>query len=169
MDTIELEKQLESKSENTIVEQTETLEQATPKELPEQPPEIQAAMFLQAALPKFNRDLDTVTGMQAKRVLSAITESPLEKTTPAFTTNEAAALFNLGMTIQNAKYILFTGAIKDAFLKILKEKANIEMTMSELSAIIKEYNEKTQAQASVNNETKTSESPSEAKGEEGNG
>jgi hypothetical protein len=79
----------------------------------EQTPEVQAAMFLHSALPMFRNQLDKLTGTQAKRVLSALMEAPLEKETPGFTTREADDLFALGLMISNAKFILFNVALKD--------------------------------------------------------
>jgi len=98
----------------------ETIEQPVAEEAKqEQPPEIQAAMFLQRALPTFRTQLDRVTGVQAKRVLEALIESPLEKEVPGFTTREAHDLFTLGTMIQNAKFVLFQVALKDE--KIVEE------------------------------------------------
>lgn len=76
-------------------------------------PEVQAAMFLHRALPMFRIALDKLTGVQAKRVLSALMEAPLEKETPGFSTQEAEELFSLGLMISNAKFILFNVSLKD--------------------------------------------------------
>lgn len=92
------------------VEQTQEQVQEVPVE---QTPEVQAALYIQKALPEFRRRLEGITGVQAKRVLSALVESPLEKTVPGFTTQEAEELFLMGTVIQNAKFILFNVALKD--------------------------------------------------------
>jgi hypothetical protein len=75
--------------------------------------EIQAALFLHKALPAFKSQLDLVTGVQAKSVLYALAESPLEKKISGFTTKEAQQLFELGLIITNAKFILFNVALND--------------------------------------------------------
>lgn len=84
-----------------------------PKEpLTTQQKTIQAVQFLQSAIPSARNLVNrgTLTGVQAKRVLCALIESPLESETPEFTTVEAAKVFELACMIQNAKYILFQGA-----------------------------------------------------------
>lgn len=73
---------------------------------------IAAVEFLHQAIPQARTmvNSDNLTGVQAKRVLSALIESPLEQETSKFTTASAAKLFNLACLIQNAKYLLFQGA-----------------------------------------------------------
>lgn len=83
--------------------------------LPEEPiqPEVEAARFIHLGLPMARTQIDKVTGNQAKRVLIALLESPLEKTVEKFTTQEAADLFRLGVMIQNAKHVLFQVALNN--------------------------------------------------------
>lgn len=90
---------------------------ATQSPLPETPPptnspEMNAAQFIMMKLPVFRTMVDRLTGVQAKRVLNRLIESPLEEETEKFTTEEAAKTFMLGMHIQNAKHILFLASIK---------------------------------------------------------
>jgi len=102
-------------NEQQAVEQTE---QPAPQE-EKMAPEMQAAYYLQGALPTFRSQLQKVTGVQGKRVLEALIESPLEQQVPGFTTKEAHDLYSLGTMIQNAKFILFQAALKDE--KVVEE------------------------------------------------
>lgn len=96
----------------TQEQQTEAPKQEEVKQ-EEIPVEVQAARYLLTALPAFRNLSEKVTGTQARRVLNALIESPLEKNTPPFTTEEAQELFNLGLVITNAKFILFQASLKD--------------------------------------------------------
>lgn len=69
-----------------------------------------AVQFIHATLNTFRDRVKNVTGVQAKRVLEAIIESPLEKEISSFTTKEALKCFELGIVIQSAKYVLFQGS-----------------------------------------------------------
>lgn len=69
-----------------------------------------AVQFIHGALPRFRDRIKDVTGVQVKRVLEAIIESPLEREIQSFTTKEAVKLFELGIAINSAKYILFQGS-----------------------------------------------------------
>lgn len=104
-------KQQELMQQETTANPTET----------QHPPEVQAAMYLHGALPAFRAQLEMVTGTQCKRVLSALMESPLEKTVPGFTTKQAEDLFIMGLNISSAKFILFTTALKDKDLAASSE------------------------------------------------
>jgi hypothetical protein len=104
-----------------IVEGTETTIQ----------PEIEAAKFLSAALPQFRTKLEGITGNQAKRVLAALIESPLEKETPGFTTKEAEDLFMLGLYISNAKFILFNVSLKNQELTQNIEEKSAEAAIKD--------------------------------------
>lgn len=75
------------------------------------PPEVQAATFIQRALPAARHALNRVTGTQAKRVLMALLENPFEEQTKPLTTPEARELFQLGLMIQNSKFVLFQVAL----------------------------------------------------------
>lgn len=79
---------------------------------PANSPEMNAAQFIMTKLPVFRNMVSELTGVQAKRVLNRLIESPLEEKTEKFTTEEAAKTFMLGMHIQNAKHILFLASIK---------------------------------------------------------
>lgn len=114
------------------------------------PPEIEAAKYLQGALPAFRRQLELVTGTQCKRVLAALAESPLENETPEFTTSEAEQLFTIGTLISNAKFILFQASYLFSIAKEVNKKYNLNITESELrdmvQASIKEQMEVEQSQ-----------------------
>ncbi len=69
-----------------------------------------AVQFIHATLSTFRDRVDNLMGMQAKRVLKAIIESPLEKEVASFTTKEAQKCFELGIAINSAKYVLFQGS-----------------------------------------------------------
>jgi hypothetical protein len=69
-----------------------------------------AVQHIHLGLPQFRALMDRVTGVQAKRVLEAIIESPLENEVKRFTTREAMQLFELGISINSAKYVLFQGS-----------------------------------------------------------
>lgn len=130
----------EEPMEETMLKEEATSTEATATETPSSEsasdgsPEIQAAMFLHKALPTFRRQLESVTGVQAKHVLSALAEAPLEKTVPDFTTKEATELFNLGLMITNAKFILFNVALKDKEITSSVEAAAKEAGAAEASA-----------------------------------
>lgn len=85
---------------------------------------VEAVKFLHQALPTARMLVDNLTGVQCKRVLKALLETPLEQETPSFTTKGGLQLFNLGIMIQNAKFILFQGA--PAVLTDLEKKAALE-------------------------------------------
>src|SRR6267142_4191688 len=76
-------------------------------------PAMEAARYLHTALPMFKHNLEKLTGIQAKRVLSSLIESPLEQETPKFSTSQAKELYNVGLAITNAKFILFTASLND--------------------------------------------------------
>lgn len=87
-------------------------------------PEMSALEFIMMNLPRFRAKLENgVTGVQAKRILSRLIESPLEEETAPFTTTAAAEVFNLGMQIQNAKHILFLTAVKENADKNIQDVA----------------------------------------------
>lgn len=129
--------------ETQVVEQ---VSQETPAVAPEQTPEVQAALYIQQALPQFRRQLEKVTGTQAKRVLSALVESPLEKTVPGFTTQEAEQLFLMGTMIQNAKFLLFQVALKDQEIAKEVEQAAVEEGQKVAQQVSQEVQEATQEQ-----------------------
>jgi hypothetical protein len=109
----------EQQTQPEVKEETAS-EAAAPAPTVEEPaPEVQAVMFLHSALPRFRAQLQKVTGVQGKRVLEALIESPLEQKVPGFTTKEAHDLFMLGTMIQNAKFVLFQVSLKDE--KIVEE------------------------------------------------
>lgn len=87
-------------------------------------PEAQAAQFLMSAIPASRILTERLTGTQAKRVLTALLESPLEQTVPGFTTTDAAKLFDLGVQIAACKHIMFNEALK------LEEKGELSHQMS---------------------------------------
>lgn len=76
-------------------------------------PEMQAVHYLMGAIPAFKRQLDRLTGVQAKNVLMAIIESPLEQHEHNFTTNESRNLFELGLNIESHKFLLFNTGLKN--------------------------------------------------------
>ena len=90
----------EVKPELTVQEAKATVEKSG---------ELQAAEFLIGALPVFRNRLqgETITGVQAKRILLALVEAPLGNEEPSFTTSAAAGLYELGLQITNAKFIMF--------------------------------------------------------------
>jgi hypothetical protein len=111
-----------------IMSETEIVNNETTTETPvEQLPEVQAAMYIHQALPMFRTKLDALTGVQAKRVLEALIEAPLEKEAPAFTTKKAQDLYTLGLYITNAKFILFTTSLKDQNMvdKVMETSDNV--------------------------------------------
>lgn len=109
--------------DTSIQPQQEEVKQEEVK-LEDVPVEVQAARYLITALPRFRGQLEKVTGTQAKRVLQALIESPLEKNTLPFTTPEALELFNQGLVITNAKFILFQASLKDdSITKNLEQQA----------------------------------------------
>lgn len=125
-------------TEETVVEQVASTEA-------EQSPEVQAAYFLRGALPAFRNNLDKLTGTQAKRVLSALMEAPLEQETPSFTTKDAQELFNLGLMISNAKFILFNVALDSELANNVEEEAKV--AGAEAAAQIQSSNEENQVNA----------------------
>lgn len=135
-----------------VSEQVEQVEEATESKLgaelaPKDPSQMttqektaEAVLFLRQALPAIRSMINngTLTGTQAKRVLCALVESPLEQETPGFTTLEAQKVFNLACIIQNAKFVLFQGAPellseveKQAALEKAEEEAKNEKASSE--------------------------------------
>lgn len=130
----------ETSSTSTEPASTETLvsTDATPEPAPELDQEIQAAQYLQRAIPRFRNDLHSVTGIQAKRVLSALIESPMEQETAKFTTQGAYNLFESGSVITNAKFILFTASLLDHLSTALNAKFNLGLSFKDLKTMISE-------------------------------
>jgi hypothetical protein len=102
-------------------------------------PELTGAVqFIHLHLPVFRQAMSKVTGVQAKAVLEAIVESPLEKDIKGFTTKEAMRLFELGIAINSAKYVLFQGSknhydelAQDVAAEMDKSEANGEAPATE--------------------------------------
>jgi hypothetical protein len=94
-------------------------------ESPTTDPQMEAVMFLHQTMPVFRNLLDKVTGTQAKNVLMALTEAPLNDNPPKFTTPESLKLYNTGLQIVNAKFSLFQNVIKgktsEEILKMAEE------------------------------------------------
>lgn len=112
--------EVENKTPEAVKEETQAqLGAEMAPEAPKKPEDvtmeektISAVQYLHVAIPAARNMIehDLLTGTQAKRVLMALIEAPLEKETPEFTTLEAKKVFHIACMIQNAKYILFQGA-----------------------------------------------------------
>lgn len=140
----EQEQSLVEQPQTDVVPVTEEPEQQLIQDMGTLPPEIQACMFLERAIPEFMAKAELVTGNQSRRVLCALVESPLEKTVPGFTTQEAMDLFMLGMHIQNAKHVLFTTALANVDQQKLvqeAEAAGAGQGEVEVDAVIQEIKE----------------------------
>lgn len=77
--------------------------------------EMQAARYVAMALPIFRtklKRLEERNKTEVGRVLAALIESPLEQQTHGFTTKEGSDLFEMGLVITNAKFILFNSGLK---------------------------------------------------------
>lgn len=91
-----------------------------------------AVQFIHATLNTFRNRVKNITGVQAKRVLEALVESPLEKEVSSFTTEEAVKCFELGIAINSAKYVLFQGSRNqyDAIADEVEEQMNAGETVT---------------------------------------
>lgn len=92
-------------------EEVQQAEQTVAKETVEQ----SAARYLMMAIPMFRAKQERLwekNKTEVGRVLSALTEAPLEKETRTFTTTEGQDLFLLGLQIMNSKLILFNAQLK---------------------------------------------------------
>lgn len=95
----------------------------------------QCVQWLMSAIPvariKIN---DRLTGNQAKRILIALLESPLENEDRKFTTQEAWDVFELGAKITAAKYELFKRSapvLNQAEKELAEEQAAKELQTEE--------------------------------------
>lgn len=96
-----------------------TAEEAKPTEnQPNQDPAALAAHNLPAMLAWY-KNLVTDTGgkfggTHAKAVLVALSEMPFNETPPVFTTQEQYDVYQLGMQIFNAKFLILMASLRDA-------------------------------------------------------
>lgn len=106
-------------SENQVVE-TQVTETPASEELPI---EMQAAQYLQGAIPVVCNEIENLNGKQAKAILKKLMRTPLEDDNYQFTSEHAGKVYQVCGLIQNAKFVLFTASAKDS--------ANIEEAMQQ--------------------------------------
>lgn len=116
---------MENEIKQEEVKLTDALSEIKDEQGQQVDPKVEAVMFLKSAIPSFRNRLNddnVITGTQAKRILSALIESPLENETPSFTTKEAEDMFTLGLMITNAKHILFAEGLKQELQSVQNEQ-----------------------------------------------
>ena len=97
-----------------------------------QPELIGAVQYIHGSMNTARERIHKLTGVQAKRVLEAVMESPLEQQVKGFTTKDGSKAFNLITGIQSAKFVLFQGSrnqydnIADDIEKEMKTEENGE-------------------------------------------
>jgi hypothetical protein len=93
---------------------SDTVEEVKPIDPKDIPAEVQAATFLTQALPQVRMLLNSgkIMGVHAKKILEDLICTPLEDRRHTLTSPEAEGLYELGLQITNAKFILFNRALE---------------------------------------------------------
>lgn len=108
-----------------------------------------AVQFIHATLNTFRERVRNLMGTQAKRVLEAIIESPLEQEVKSFTTKEAMKCFELGVAIKSAQYVLFQGSRNQ--YDDLAQDIEEQMKLDEPSPEVAPYSEESVTLSEVEN------------------
>lgn len=114
-------------------------------------PVVRAVLTIQQAL-KMARGVirDKLTGTQAKAVLEAVLEHPLEKEAPNFTTDEAHHVFYLADVIASNKIVLFQASLEAEMEKAANSTEENNVANGE-SAVVESNTEVAQEQGEQEN------------------
>lgn len=112
---------------NDLAKAQEAVATATPT-LPTPSHADYAARAYQELMPKFRSEVGFLSGKQAKAVLIAMMEYPLEKTTFAWNSIEEPKAFDVGCEIMDCRFVLMKALIE---LTVEQKRAILEETMDD--------------------------------------
>jgi hypothetical protein len=107
-------------------------------------PEEQAAATFKMALPEFNRLVDKLSMKQLVRCIKAINEAPLNNEKFRFMVQLEADVFQLGMAMKNAQFVMFQAAIAQQLLEEKKKEVAVSEETSNTEKKEGESNESTE-------------------------
>jgi hypothetical protein len=87
-----------------------------------------AAREYQALMPKFRKEVGFISGKQAKEVLIAMMEYPLEKTHFTWSAIEASKVFDIGAEIMDCRFVLMKALI---VLTVEQKRAILDDTVND--------------------------------------